>query len=66
MREERLDDMMGADVIDPSWLNARFKWSDGEGTAPSVANETVCRFSVALLRPPFSCISAHAGIYTLM
>ena len=39
MREERLDDLMGADVIDPSWLNPRFQWADGEGTAPS-ANET--------------------------
>ena len=43
MREERLDDMMGENVLDPSWFNDRFHWGEEEGGADEGAgNQTVC------------------------
>lgn len=42
MREERLDDMLGTGVLDPSWLNGRFHWtSQAEGGAEAAGNDTV-------------------------
>ena len=42
MREERLDDMLGTGILDPSWLGDRFHWtSQAEGGAEAAGNETV-------------------------